>query len=153
MAEFLYQLNSLYNVGQKVKKGKSKFRKNKLIWGLVSIGFAFASLFFLKSARGTCRYHYGVNVFRGALWSFAAFMGIYRFSKLKSDIYIDEAVISGTCGIENLLNKWNNEYFLQNGLYVMAPKNLKYLQFVLDSNIKFTLDDHTSNVFRLSNCK
>jgi len=47
-----------------------------------------------------------------------------------------------TSGIESFFSNWNNQYFLPNGIYVMAPRNMKYLQFVLDSNIQFSLENH-----------
>ena len=44
--------------------------------------------------------------------------------------------------IDKFINKWNNENFLPNGIYVLVPINLKYVQFVLDKNIRFCLSNH-----------
>ena len=55
---------------------------------------------------------------------------------------VDRVLISTTSGLENFLNEWNMQYFLPNDLYVIAPRNLKYLQFILDKNIKFSLENH-----------
>jgi len=55
---------------------------------------------------------------------------------------LNKAIINQTEGIENFINVWNNQYFLPNGLYIIVPKNLQYVQIVLDSKIRFSLEDH-----------
>ena len=60
----------------------------------------------------------------------------------KNKYLMDKVLIRNTSGVENFINKWNIQYFLLNDLYVMAPRNLRYLQFVLKRNIKFSLENH-----------
>jgi len=40
------------------------------------------------------------------------------------------------------ISHWNENLFLPRGLYVIVPLNLRYIQFVLDRKVKFTLKDH-----------
>ena len=55
---------------------------------------------------------------------------------------VDTALLNNTSGVENFLKNWNMQYFLPNNIYVIVPRNLRYLQFVLDKNIKFSLENH-----------
>ena len=58
------------------------------------------------------------------------------------EIEVSKAILQNNYAVKCLLDKWNDNYFLQNGIYVMAPRNLAYLHFVLDINLKFSLEDH-----------
>jgi len=82
----------------------------------------------------------------GWIYAFLAFLffGIFAvvYCRMNDDLSVDKEIIIATSGIENFFNSWNNEYFLPQGCYVMAPRNLRYIQFVLDSNVKFSLEDH-----------
>jgi len=66
---------------------------------------------------------------------------LYQSDKVK-DYFIDKEIVTNISIVENLINDWNNKCFIPNGMYVMAPLNLKYLQFVLDPNIKFVMENH-----------
>lgn len=44
--------------------------------------------------------------------------------------------------METLINKWNNGYFIPNGIYITCPRNFKYIQFNVDPNCSMVIDDH-----------
>ena len=70
---------------------------------------------------------------------------ISNFSKSEDsyEMEIDRLIINKTSNIESLISSWNNHYFKDLGMYIMVPKNLKYIQFVLNSKIKFIVEDHS----------
>jgi hypothetical protein len=70
---------------------------------------------------------------------------ISNFSKSEDsyEMEIDRLIINKTSNIESLISSWNNHYFKGLGMYIMVPKNLKYIQFVLNSKIKFIVEDHS----------
>ena len=66
---------------------------------------------------------------------------LYRIFIANGSDFIDKILIRIIIDRGNFL-KWKTQYFLMNSQYLMAPRNLRYLQFVLDKNVKFSLENH-----------
>jgi len=151
MNDFMYQLNNQYNIGPKVKESNGKFSKKK---GLLTISTIVLLVITVLCLIGWIvelgRYRISVGRMIGFLlgWIFGLMaccvVGIFAIvmCAAKGEFSVDKEIITATSGIENFFNNWNSQYFLTQGCYVMAPRNLRYIQFVLDSNIKFTVEDH-----------
>jgi len=151
MTEFMTKFNTQYHIGDMVKKGKADYNKKLYIINIITLFtlVLFVSTLVLWIRQLGLRYDSSRIMLLTFAWviSFvvcfvSSIMACMYCGTDKSDSIVDKKIITETDGIENFFSSWNTQYFLPNGLYVMAPRNLKYLQFVLDSNVKFTLENH-----------
>ena len=152
MTEFIFQVNSQFNLAETVKKAKSVSKKRLICSSIFSI---ITLIVFIVSIYlwilGVFQHNYVGIIILTLIWSFSfvccLMSGVYAIFNCSSEGFknyeIDKNIINSTQNMENFLNIWNNQYFLPNGLYVMAPRNLKYIQFVLDSNINFSVENHS----------
>ena len=152
LKEFIVQLNTQFKISQNIQTARNAIKKRRLIFSLLTIinlilfiiclgawmDF-FPDYLYLKD--GSIVLAMFCSIFCGFMFFFSLFC-CCKYSFAKNNYVVDKILISKTDGIENFINSWNNQYFLPCGLYVMAPRNLNYLQFVLDNNIKFSLQDH-----------
>ena len=60
----------------------------------------------------------------------------------KTEYILNKYIYLNYQDMGKFIKKWNNEKFLPTGIYVLVPINLKYVQFVLDKNIRFCLSNH-----------
>jgi len=154
MTDFLYQINTVGQVTEKQAKGKqmadSKKKSCCTVFASAFVAFAVClSLFIVNSAKPYRSFSLAMHIITllGFVISFLVccvsgiFRLVYQSDKVK-DYYIDKEIVTNISFVENLINDWNNKCFIPNGMYVMAPLNLKYLQFVLNSNVKFVMENH-----------
>jgi len=154
MNDFIYQVNTVGQVTEKLAKGKQMvYSKKKTCCTAFVLGFiAFVvclTLFIYNTTKPYRNFSLTMHLITllGFVISFfvCCVSGItrllYQSDKVK-DYFIDKEIVTNISIAENLINDWNNKCFIPNGMYVMAPLNLKYLQFVLDPNIKFVMENH-----------
>jgi hypothetical protein len=151
MNDFFFQLNSQYNISQKVKDSTSSWKRKRNILTIttfVLLAITVVCLVGWINELGRYRSDVARMIIFLLGWIFGltacCIVGIFAIVRCysKAEFSVDKEVITATGGIENFFNNWNSQYFLQQGCYVMAPRNLRYIQFVLDSNIKFSVEDH-----------
>ena len=152
LSEFISQLNSQFEISKLIKTLKEKIKKRHLIFLIFAIVFFILSItFFILWMNYLADFIYLDKNFlfiAGICFFFCGMIFLICLLFLclncygKNKYLMDKVLIRNTSGVENFLNKWNIQYFLLNDLYVMAPRNLRYLQFVLKRNIKFSLENH-----------
>jgi hypothetical protein len=149
MTEFIFELNNQFSISSIIKQARSEWNKKTRIIHCVTfvsfIIFLFDSFYWYTTTELN---YFIVSII---IWILAIF--VFFVSSVASCVYycvgnenqgsINNSIIESTVGFENFLNTWNSKYFIPNGLYVIAPRNLIYLQFVLDSKIKFSLENHS----------
>ena len=151
MEEFINQVNRESNIEVNIVKGKKHIflkRFITLLFFFISLVLLIVSLILViqneKKAKPdeTTKF---VNVFLLpiAIVSMTMFLPIFilYMQRRRKEFEITKNIIT-ISGMDNLINNWNTQYFIQNGLYVIVPRNLIYLHFVLDTNLKVTLQNH-----------
>jgi hypothetical protein len=134
MGQFIDLINNQYQIANNVKKANGKFKTRRNILAVCTGLFAACTIVSFVTLHPAF-----ISTSIILLLLASIFLCIIARQR---DFYIDFEIITATNGIENLFNQWNSQYFLPNGLYVMAPRNLKYIQFVLDPNTCFQLENH-----------
>jgi len=151
MSEFANQINNQYLIAPKVAYAISKENMKKRMFAIIAVVLLVITIISLIgwiNQLTQYRMNNGLMItfLLGWVLGFTASCVLGGISIVyclrKTELAVDKEIITATGGIENVFNTWNTQYFLPQGCYVMAPRNLRYLQFVLDSNIKFSLEDH-----------
>jgi hypothetical protein len=152
MEQFAIEVNNQGKVAQNLEKAKSEVRKTICIF--TSLGVFFLALFVLCFVLwigylGNYRTNILVSKLLVYLWAFLLVCGISllifcckAMTKTYKEYAVSKQMIGNNLAMESMISRWNNEYFLPNGLYVMAPRNLAYLHFVLDSSLTFMMENH-----------
>jgi len=149
MNEFLNQINNQYNIGGKVMEAINNHNTKTKLLGLLTLVFLIISVVTLigwimniEGSSNKLLWYLMSWVFSLAIFAVVGSISIV-FCCRKTEFIVDKEVITATSGnIENFFHNWNSQYFVPQGCYVMAPRNLRYLQFVLDTNVKFSFEDH-----------
>ena len=150
--EFILQLNNEFKISDNIKIAKKTINKECIIYFFLAL----VSLIFFIICFGTWMNLFTEYICINDRMRFLSFFGwiftgifclislllICIYSFRDNNHLVDKIFLKNT-GLQNFFDNWNNQYFLPCGLYVMAPRNLCYLQFVLDKNIKFSLQDHS----------
>ena len=148
MINFVEQFNNQINYAKEINHKKlNLLKRTKLIY-IFAISFLVVSLIFLVFLVIQC-FMFDINEFFvlliGFLISFFGFI-VLLFLNLKrqkkTEYILNMFIYLNYTSIDKFINKWNNENFLPNGIYVLVTINLKYVQFVLDKNIRFCLSNH-----------
>ena len=135
LSQFIYDLNNEFKIPEYIYKAKSKFKIRNLI-------FLFFAILALILVILQLIFYYSGGWIITIIVALISMVGLFFNYWREYQIELDENLISNTNGVENFLENWNVQYFIPNGLYVMAPRNLKYLQFVFDTNLKLIIQNH-----------
>jgi hypothetical protein len=95
----------------------------------------------------TTSYTYSTRFIVGVIAAVPAIGSAYLFwlfSKRKyfREIAVCTHLLTRGVSFSAILNRWNNNYFLDKGMYVKAPANLAYIEMVLDKTLLLNLVPH-----------
>jgi len=149
ISNFVGEINNVFNNGNHVEeatlKYKRSFKKCLSLFIVSMLIFIVSFLFFLlkKFPRFKTLFIivFPISLFLSCI--FLSFLLIYYFSNAFKIYERTKAILTHTTDVERILNNWNFQVFLPCGLYVIIPRNLAYIQFVLHSNIRFLMEDHS----------
>jgi len=153
MTDFLYQVNTNGELAAKTVRAKQNVSSKRTtccsLFVLSFLAFVACITMYIMNLSNYRNYSVPLSillmlgyVFCLVICCTTGFISLFYMSDKAKDYFLDKEIISNISTMENLINDWNNKVFIPNGLYVMAPLNLKYLQFVLDSNVKFVMENH-----------
>jgi len=151
MQQFIYDCNVNGKISENVLSGRNAVRNNIIcasVCTLVCLVGFIALLAYWISFIGS-RYYDAITArlltYAWAIVLVFVITGcglLFRYSRTRDRVFEISKFILTNPGIENIITHWNTTYFIPNGLYVVAPRNMTYLHFVLDCNLTFTLENH-----------
>lgn len=148
MLQFIDNLNTIINNGTEINSKRSGLLNKARLFLIFSVCFFLVAIMFFILLIMSLSDFQGdkfVVLMIGELISAMGFvilllMGLRKMKKaeyiLNKYIYMNYKIV------EEFITKWNEEKFLSVGIYVIVPRNLKYIQFVLNKNVRFCLTNH-----------
>jgi hypothetical protein len=141
--EFITQLTSLVEVNLMVKDVHKKLFKKHVLSMTLAIIFVLISVGFFVYIPFSIYRFYPLFITMALVFLILFIIMIMMIPrKHVRDYEIYTYYLINTNVIEDFINSWNNEYFLQNGVYVTCPRNMKYLQFNIGINRLMIFDRH-----------
>jgi hypothetical protein len=155
MTQFINEFNKVSNVASIVKNFYSKTdrpkRKNSFLFLIFLIIFLISLVCLVNvtnNKRHRIFYQVALPLVCAVSWLICIIFLVLMIagcvkSKVSIAAELDKNIINQTPQIESFVDQWNNKEFLPLGLYIIVPRNLSYIQFSLNSNAKFSLEDHS----------
>lgn len=148
MITFVEQFNNEINDNKEIINKKQNLLKKTRLFFIFSICFFLVSITFLVFLIRTF-FNFDeeklIVLIIGFLISLLGFFILIFMSIIKNrktEYILNKYIYLNYQDMGKFIKKWNNEKFLPTGIYVLVPINLKYVQFVLDKNIRFCLSNH-----------
>lgn len=140
--EFLYDVNNYSgnNVQSANMLSKSK-RKKILLYTFAFLSMLlFVAFLIIAPILGWYIFFFPAGLFITSF--FLLFCFGWRYHHYDYHYDVNKYYIVNIVGIERLINKWNEDYFVNQGIYVTTPKNFSYIQFNVDQNCRMELEQH-----------
>jgi len=155
LTQFINEFNKVSNIANIVNNFNSKIerpkRKNTCLFLIFLIIFSMSLICLVNitnNKRHRIIYQVALPLVCAISWLICIIFLVLMISgcvksKTSTAAELDKTIINQTPQIENFVYEWNNKEFLPLGLYIIVPRNLSYIQFSLNSNAKFSIEDHS----------
>jgi len=148
MLQFIENLNSLINNGNEINSKRSSLLNKARLFIVFSICFFIVAIMFLILlilSFSDFEVEKFIALLIGEIISTIGFvlLLLMGFRKRKKTEYIMNKYIYTTYKeVDEFITNWNEEKFLSGGVYVIVPRSMNYIQFVLNKNVRFCLTNH-----------